>query len=212
MTKIVKPNYRELTENFLETRSEKDYTSLYRKVKPGLRSYIGKIVKDSEATEDILVNTLTKMWTKIDQYDPQYQITTWLYRIAFNECLGFINERNKKTSLTRLQEYGLEVNDGGTVAIETIGSLVEDMDFKTEMDLWEEDNELQARYESCLRAMEQLKPIYRDIVVDRLINKVKYEDLADKYKLPLQTIKNRIRRGKSLIAESIGQKIVETND
>ena len=212
MTKIVKPNYRELTENFLETRSEKDYTSLYRKVKPGLRSYIGKIVKDSEATEDILVNTLTKMWTKIDQYDPQYQITTWLYRIAFNECLGFINERNKKTSLTRLQEYGLEVNDGGTVAIETIGSLVEDMDFKTEMDLWEEDNELQARYESCLRAMEQLKPIYRDIVVDRLINKVKDEDRADKYKLPLQTIKNRIRRGKSLIAESIGQKIVETND
>jgi RNA polymerase sigma-70 factor (ECF subfamily) len=212
MTKIAKPNYRELTENFLETRSEKDYTTLYRKVKPGLRSYIGKIVKDSEATEDILVNTLTKMWTKIDQYDPQYQITTWLYRIAFNECLGFINERNKKTSLTRLQEYGLEVNDGGTVAIETIGSLVEDMDFKTEMDLWEEDNELQARYESCLRAMEQLKPIYRDIVVDRLINKVKYEDLADKYKLPLQTIKNRIRRGKSLIAESIGQKIVETND
>ena len=212
MTKIAKPNYRELTENFLETRSEKDYTALYRKVKPGLRSYIGKIVKDSEATEDILVNTLTKMWTKIDQYDPQYQITTWLYRIAFNECLGFINERNKKTSLTRLQEYGLEINDGGTVAIETIGSLVEDMDFKTEMDLWEEDNELQARYESCLRAMEQLKPIYRDIVVDRLINKVKYEDLADKYELPLQTIKNRIRRGKSLIAESIGQKIVETND
>jgi RNA polymerase sigma-70 factor (ECF subfamily) len=212
MTKIAKPNYRELTENFLETRSEKDYTTLYRKVKPGLRSYIGKIVKDAEATEDILVNTLTKMWTKIDQYDPQYQITTWLYRIAFNECLGFINERNKKTSLTRLQEYGLEINDGGTVTIETIGSLVEDMDFKTEMDLWEEDNELQARYESCLRAMEQLKPIYRDIVVDRLINKVKYEDLADKYKLPLQTIKNRIRRGKSLIAESIGQKIVETND
>ena len=212
MTKIAKPNYRELTENFLETRSEKDYTTLYRKVKPGLRSYIGKIVKDAEATEDILVNTLTKMWTKIDQYDPQYQITTWLYRIAFNECLGFINERNKKTSLTRLREYGLEVNDGGTVAIETIGSLVEDMDFKTEMDLWEEDNELQARYESCLRAMEQLKPIYRDIVVDRLINKVKYEDLADKYKLPLQTIKNRIRRGKSLIAESISQKIVENND
>jgi DNA-directed RNA polymerase specialized sigma24 family protein len=85
MTKIAKPNYRELTENFLETRSEKDYTNLYRKVKPGLRSYIGKIVKDADATEDILVNTLTKMWTKIDQYDPQYQITTWLYLIAFNE-------------------------------------------------------------------------------------------------------------------------------
>ena len=91
-------NYRELTENFLETKSEKDFTALYRKVKPGLKSYIYKIVKDNEATEDIVGNTLTKMWTKIDQYDPQYQITTWLYRIAFNECLGYINDRNKKTS------------------------------------------------------------------------------------------------------------------
>jgi RNA polymerase sigma factor (sigma-70 family) len=199
-----KANYRELTENYLETRSEADFTALYRKVKPGLRSYISKIVKDSEAADDILVNTLTKMWTKIDQYDPQYQITTWLYRIAFNECLGYINERNKKTSLTRLEEYGMEVNDGGSVMIETIGSLVDDLDFKTEIDFLEEDNELQARYDNCIRAMEKLKPIYREIVVDRLINKIKYEDLAVKYNLPLQTIKNRIRRGKSLIAESVG--------
>jgi RNA polymerase sigma-70 factor (ECF subfamily) len=144
------------------------------------------------------------MWTKIDQYDPQYQITTWLYRIAFNECLGYINERNKKTSLTRLEEYGMEVNDGGSVMIETISSLVDSLDFKTEDDFLEEDNELQARYDNCIRAMEKLKPIYRDIVVDRLINKIKYEDLAVKYNLPLQTIKNRIRRGKSLIAESVG--------
>jgi DNA-directed RNA polymerase specialized sigma24 family protein len=72
------------------------------------------------------------------------------------------------------------------------------------MDLIDEDNELQARYDNCLKAMEKLKPIYREIIVDRLINKVKYEDLADKYNLPLQTIKNRIRRGKSLIAESFG--------
>lgn len=199
-----KANYRELTENYLQTRSEADFTALYRKVKPGLRSYIFKIVKDGEATDDILVNTLTKMWTKIDQYDPQYQITTWLYRIAFNECLGYINERNKKTSLTRLEEYGMEVNDGGSVMIETIGSLVEDLDFKTEIDFIEEDNQLQARYDNCIRAMEKLKPIYREIVVDRLINKIKYEDLAVKYNLPLQTIKNRIRRGKSLIAESVG--------
>ena len=54
-------NYRELTENFLETKSEKDFTALYRKVKPGLKSYIYKIVKDSEATEDIVGNTLTKL-------------------------------------------------------------------------------------------------------------------------------------------------------
>lgn len=198
-------NYRELTENFLETRSEKDFTAIYRKVKPGLKSYIFKMVKDSEAAEDIVVNTLTKMWTKIDQYDPQYQITTWLYRIAFNECLGYINERNKKTSLDRLAEFGIEVDDEGFVGSD-ISQLIEDAEQKTEQDFLDEDDALQNQYTSALKAIEALKPIYREIVIDRLLNNMKYEDIAEKYDLPLQTIKNRILRGKRIIAEVIDVK------
>ena len=195
-------NYRELTENFLETKSEKDFTALYRKVKPGLKSYIYKIVKDSEATEDIVGNTLTKMWTKIDQYDPQYQITTWLYRIAFNECLGYINERNKKTSLNKLAEFGIEVGDEGFIGGD-ISQLIEDAEIKTEQDFLDEDEELQNQYTGALKAIQSLKPIYREIVIDRLLNNMKYEDIADKYDLPLQTIKNRILRGKRIITEEL---------
>lgn len=195
-------NYRELTENFLETKSEKDFTALYRKVKPGLKSYIYKIVKDSEATEDIVGNTLTKMWTKIDQYDPQYQITTWLYRIAFNECLGYINERNKKTSLNKLAEFGIEVGDEGFIGGD-ISQLIEDSEIKTEQDWLDEDEDLQNQYTGALKAIQSLKPIYRDIVIDRLLNNMKYEDIADKYDLPLQTIKNRILRGKRIITEEL---------
>ena len=65
-------NYRELTEDFIQTKSEKSFTTLYNRIKPGLTAYVYKIVKDSEIAEDIAVNTLTKMWTKIDQYDPKY--------------------------------------------------------------------------------------------------------------------------------------------
>ena len=36
-----------------------------------------------------------------------------------------------------------------------------------------------------------------------MLNGMKYEDLASKYDLPLQTIKNRIRRGKALIVEAV---------
>lgn len=194
--------YRELTENYLETRSEKDFTVLYRKVKPGLRSYIYKILKDGEATDDVLVNTLAKMWTKIDQYDPQYQITTWLYRIAFNECLGFINERNKKTSLNKLSEFGIEVEDGGTIN-DDLSILLEDAEYKTEQDFLDEDQALEDQYLKCLQQIQNLKPLYREIVIDRLINGMKYEDISAKYDLPLQTIKNRILRGKRIIIDQI---------
>jgi RNA polymerase sigma-70 factor (ECF subfamily) len=194
--------YRELTENFLETRSDSDFTALFYKVKPGLTSYINKIVKDREMAEDIAINTLTKMWTKIEQYDPQYQITTWLYRIAFNDALGHINQRNKKTSLNALEEFGVEINEAGEFTNGLQGAF-DDYEMKTEQDFLEEDDELMEQYGNALKAIDSLKEMYKGIVVDRLINDMKYEDIAEKHNLPLQTIKNRIRRGKSIIEESV---------
>jgi RNA polymerase sigma-70 factor (ECF subfamily) len=194
-------SYRELSENFIKTKSEKDYNALYKRVKPGLKNYIANVVKDTEATDDILTNTLTKMWTKIDQYDASYQITTWLYRIAFNECLGWIRQRNSKYSIDAMKEYGIEISD--QFAHTSAKDLLVEREFKSEADWYEEDNDLQMRYELALSNISNLKPMYREIIEDRLLNHMKYEDIAKKHNLPLQTIKNRIRRGKSIIAENM---------
>jgi RNA polymerase sigma-70 factor, ECF subfamily len=194
--------YKQLTQNFLETGSDQDFAALYNKIKPGLTSYIYKIVKDREMAEDIAVNTLTKMWTKIEQYNPSYGITTWLYRIAFNDSLGYIKKRNQTTSLSKLSEYGVEISGAGSVS-NTLKDLVLDHEEKTEQDYLEEDDALQDKYIKTLEAMQNLKEMYRDILVDRMVNHMKYDQLADKYKLPLQTIKNRIRRGKALIVEAV---------
>ncbi len=195
-------SYRELTENFLQTRSDADFTALFYKVKPGITSYINKIVKDRELAEDIAINTLTKMWTKIDQYDPQYQITTWLYRIAFNDALGHISNRNKQSSLDKLSEFGVEINESGEFTTGLQGAF-EDYELKTEQDFIDEDNELMDKYGRTLKAIDSLKEAYKGIIVDRLINDMKYEDIAEKHNLPLQTIKNRIRRGKAIIEETV---------
>ena len=196
--------YRELTENYIATHSHYDYTLLYNRVKPGLVRYISNIIKDSEVAEDIAVNTLIKMWTKIDQYNPEFQITTWLYRIAMNEALGYIRERNKSTSMDRLRDdFGVEVNSSGALESTSIQDLMEEAEMRTEMDFYNEEEELTDRYEAALTAIRNLKPLYRDILVDRLINNMKYKDIADKYDIELQTVKNRIRRGRAIISESI---------
>lgn len=195
-------SYRELSENFIRTKSERDYNALYLRVKPGLKNYIANVVKDSEATDDILTNTLTKMWTKIDQYDPSYQITTWLYRIAFNECLGWIRQRNSKYSIDTMKEYGIEISE--QFSHTSAKDLLIESEFKTESDWLLEDQDLTNRYELALNNINDLKPMYKEIIEDRLLNDMKYEDIAEKYNLPLQTIKNRIRRGKSIIAENMG--------
>lgn len=195
-------SYKQLGLEFHQQRTEKSYKALYDKVRPGLKSYVWKILKDDEAVEDVLANTLLKLWTKIDQYNPEYQITTWLYRIAFNESLGYIRERNKKYSLSTMEEFGMEVSSTHSLN-ENLSMLLEEADNRTEADFWEEENELMERYNTALRCINSLKPMYRDILEDRLIGKMKYEDIATKHNVPLQTVKNRIRRGKSLVAEAM---------
>ena len=199
--------YRELTENYIATKSHADYTKLYNRVKPGLTRYVANIIKDGEMAEDIAVNTLIKMWTKIDQYNPEYQITTWLYRIAMNDALGYIRERNKSTSMDRLRDdFGVDINSQGTIESNSVQDLMEEAEMKTEMDFYDEEEALNARYELALTAIRDLKPLYRDILVDRLINNMKYKDIAVKYNINLQTVKNRIRRGRSLILEAVDAK------
>ena len=110
-----KKSYRELAENFTTSRSEKDYKVLYDKIKPGLENYVFNVVKDNEAKDDIVTNTLTKMWTKIDQYDPQYQITTWLYRIAYNTAIDKVrslkNKSGKEVQIENSPVYKITSNE-----------------------------------------------------------------------------------------------------
>lgn len=206
MTKQSELSYRELAENFYASRSEQHYNALYAKVKPGLRSYIYNMLKDAEATDDVLANTLAKLWIKIDQYNPEYQITTWLYKIAFNECLSHIRKRNRKYSLDAMRDYGIEVVEGNH-SINTAETLLQDSeDFMTEDDFYEEDQLLQEQYNSAVDCINNLKPMYRNIMQDRLFAEMKYEDIAEKYNVSLQTVKNRVRRGKALIQKAMMQK------
>ena len=204
MAKNKSKSYRELSENFFNSRSERDYIALYTKVKPRLRSYIFNVVKDNDATDDILVNTLTKLWTKIDQYKPEYQISTWLYRIAFNECLGYIRKRNRTYSIEGMRDFGVEITESNKLSYNAQELLVEYHQM-SEQDFLDEDDDLTKRYTNALESIKNLQPLYREILEDRLLNEMKYEDIADKYNLPLQTVKNRIRRGKTLIAERMSK-------
>lgn len=201
---MIKKTYRQMTADYLKTRSPESFAVLYNRIKPGLTSHINKIVNDWEIAEDLAVQSLTKLWTKVELYDPsKAMITTWLYKIGFNAALGYKNERNKTSSLSAMQDFGMEINSHGNF------DNAEDIeDDKTITDIMEEDNYLQLKYDMTVYAIKNLKPMYRDLLVDRMLNGIKYKDLAKAHKLSLQTVKNRVRRGKALIAEAVNLELV----
>ena len=56
---------------------------------------IRRMVLSHDDANDLLQNTFIKAWTNIDLFRGDAKISTWLYRIALNECLTFLNKKRK---------------------------------------------------------------------------------------------------------------------
>jgi len=59
--------------------------------------HVRKIVLDHEDADDILQNTFIKVWRNIDSFRADSGLYTWLYRIATNESLTFLNQKKRKS-------------------------------------------------------------------------------------------------------------------
>lgn len=59
--------------------------------------HIRRMVLSHEDTDDLVQNTFIKAWTNIDKFRGDSQISTWLYRIAINETLNFLNKNRNNT-------------------------------------------------------------------------------------------------------------------
>lgn len=61
---------------------------------------IRRMVLSHEDANDLLQNTFIKAWTNIDLFRAEAKLSTWLYRIALNECLTFLNKQRMATTIT----------------------------------------------------------------------------------------------------------------
>lgn len=94
-----------------ESTKQVAFRLLVKTYKERLYWHIRKIVLNHDDTDDILQNTFVKVWRNIDSFRAESGLYTWLYRIATNESLTFLNQKKKKTfggTDDELNDYLLE--------------------------------------------------------------------------------------------------------
>jgi len=79
------------------------FNSLVKKYQERLYWHIRKIVMDHDDADDVMQNTFIKVWRSVDKFREESSLYTWLYRIATNESLTFINS-NKRRSLIPMND------------------------------------------------------------------------------------------------------------
>lgn len=184
------PSLQQIALNFYNDRTEKSFTAVYHRMKPGISVYLKERVPNHDDREEVIATTFAKVWSKIHQYDPYWNFSTWVYRIALNESRLFYRSKRKTYSYDAMEEMGInmEIKAG-------MSELSDDFD--------EQQTPAEMLAEIVLEEIENLPDMYKTVLTLREVEKKKYEEIADELGWITNTVRTRIHKARRLIRAKI---------
>ena len=145
-----------------------------------------KMVNNQSDAEDLTIEAFGKAFKNIHQYTPNYAFSTWLFKIATNNCIDFI--RKKRANTVSLDQT-IDKEDSLTPSA-TIES--------TELDP-EETMINQQKVKLMRDVVSKLKPRYKKLVELRYFKEFSYEEISQELDLPIGTVKAQLFRARELL-------------
>jgi len=92
---------RELLQQFRQPETkESAFTAIIKKYQEKLYWHVRRMVIDHDDANDVLQNVFIKVWNGLENFREDSQLYTWLYRIATNESLTFLEQQKKKAAVS----------------------------------------------------------------------------------------------------------------
>jgi len=163
---------------------QKAYAELMDRYRDAIYYMLLKMVNNASDAEDLTIEAFGKAFKNIQQYAPNYAFSTWLFKIATNNCIDFI--RKKKAS-----HVSLDHND--------------DEHEKASMDIQApvmdpEETMINEQKIKLMRSIvDKLKPRYRKLIELRYFKELSYEEIAEELELPIGTVKAQLFRARELL-------------
>lgn len=159
---------------------EQAYTELVNRYRDKLMTFVYRFVNDMEQAEDIIQDTMLKLYTHKHYYRNIAKFSTWIYTIAGNLAKTELRKR-KNRKVTNISQMGPE-----------------DRDYELPSVAPETDEVVQSEYiEKKIQAAIQNLPLhFRTVTILRDIQELSYEEISKIVEVPLGTVKSRINRAR----------------
>lgn len=163
---------------------EKAFAALMYRYRDSIYYMLLKMVNNPYDADDLTIEAFGKAFRNIELYTPKFAFSTWLFKIATNNCVDFI--RKKQFSPAPL-DYSQENLDNPAVNIQS--------------DLPDPEEMLinQQKIDVLQNIINQLKPGYKRLIELRYFREFSYEEIATELKLPIGTVKAQLNRAKALL-------------
>lgn len=149
---------------------------------PAMFRVARSIVHDAALAEDVVQESVLKAWRGFSGYRGDSSLRSWLLRITHNTAISTLRRRRE------------DVRDPSVLPEASTG-----IDFASP----ERAVDGRMMVEDLWRALDQLDPVSRTIVVLREIEAMSYEDIVEALDLPLSTIKTRLFRARRQLATAL---------
>ena len=178
---------------------QRAYAELLGRYRDAVFFLLLKMVHSKDDAEDLTMEAFGKAFKKLDQYTPEFAFSTWLFKIATNNCIDFL--RRKKNKNTVSIDKPIEQEEGNDLT----RSLKAD-------DLDPEEVMLNKQKSEMLHLIvDKLKPRYKQLVELRYFEELAYEEIAQKLNLPLGTVKAQLFRARDLLLNIVKETGNENN-
>ncbi len=103
---------KELLEQFRNSETRLPaFNTIVKQYQQKIYWHIRKMVIDHDDADDLTQEVFIKVWNKLESFRGESQLYTWLYRVASNECLNFLNKK-RKTYFSSIEDVvGLELEN-----------------------------------------------------------------------------------------------------
>ncbi len=164
--------------------SELAFANLMNRYRDSIYFMLLKMVNNASDAEDLTIEAFGKAFRNLDSFTPEFAFSTWLFKIATNNCIDFI--RKKQSSPSPIDQWQDDI-DNLTINIQS--------------DLPDpEESLINDQKIAVLRGIvNQLKPRYRTLIELRYYKEYSYEEISSELKLPIGTVKAQLYRAKSLL-------------
>ena len=161
------------------------YNELVKRYKDRLLNFVLRYFNNVEQAEDVVQDTLIKLYTHASYYKDVAKFSTWIFTIAKNNALTELRKNKRKKT------DSLWTDDGQVI---DINSKEESLDSKVQ-------NEIAIG--QLNKFLDEIPENFRMAVVLRDFQELSYEEISKILEIPIGTIKSRINRGRIQLAEKM---------
>jgi RNA polymerase sigma-70 factor (ECF subfamily) len=161
------------------------YNELVKRYKDRLLNFVLRYFNNVKQAEDVVQDTLIKLYTHASYYKNVAKFSTWIFTIAKNNALTELRKNKRKKT------DSLWTDDGQVI---DINSKEESLDSKVQ-------NEI--AIDQLNKFLDEIPENFRMAVVLRDFQELSYEEISKILEIPIGTIKSRINRGRIQLAEKM---------